>query len=79
MSLKHPEMLESPVKRSCVLSTERDGRQCGCQETCLLMNHCTTESVRLIRLGDSVSEVKVRQLLKEILKIILLVQFKKDC
>ena len=32
MNLKHPEMLELSVKRFSVLSTERDGRQCGCQE-----------------------------------------------
>ena len=32
MSLKHPEMLELSVKCFSVLSTERDERQCGCQE-----------------------------------------------
>ena len=32
MSLKHPEILELSVKRFSVLSTERDERQCGCQE-----------------------------------------------
>ena len=32
MSLKHPEMLELPVKRLSVLSTERKGRQCGSKE-----------------------------------------------
>ena len=45
MSLKHVEMLELPLKRSAVLSTEGDGRQCGCQEAHLLTNHCNTESV----------------------------------
>ena len=57
MRLKHLEMLELPLKRSSVLSTEGDGRQCGCQEAHLLMNHCKTESVGCIRLGDSVTEV----------------------
>ena len=38
MSLKYPDMLELSVKRFSVLSTERDGRQCGCQEAYLLTN-----------------------------------------
>ena len=45
MSLNHPQMLELSVKHLSVLSTERDGRQCGCQEAYLLTNHCKTESV----------------------------------
>ena len=44
MSLKHPEMLELSVKRFSVLSTEKDGRQCGCQEAHLPTSHCKTES-----------------------------------
>ena len=46
MSLKHPEMLELPVKRPSVLSTERKGRQCGSKEAYLRANHCKIESVR---------------------------------
>ena len=57
MSLKHPEMLELSVKRFSVLSTERDGRQYGCQEAHLRTNRCKTESACRIRLGDSVTEV----------------------
>ena len=40
MSFKRPEMRELPVKGSSVFSTERDERQCGCHEACLLANHC---------------------------------------
>ena len=57
MSLRHLEMLELPLKRSSVLSTEGDGRHCGCQEAHLLTNHCKTESIGLIQLGDSVVKV----------------------
>ena len=42
MSLKQPEMLELSVKRFSVMSTERDERQCVCQEAHLPKNHCKT-------------------------------------
>ena len=57
MSLKHPEMLDWSVKRFSVLPTERDERQCRCQEAHLPTNHCKTESACRIRLFDSVTEV----------------------
>ena len=45
MSLKHPKIRELPVNHSSVLSIERDGRKCGCQEAHFLAIHRKTESV----------------------------------